>query len=526
AFLTLDTIVFDMYRFHINSFTLELLFGGAAADIFQFHYRQYLLVMSAMLAVLILELFLFRWMGRLVDRSALRGGKAIIGALVLMMLSSHAMHAWAAAAGYRPITKISRIYPLYFPTTANRFFYRLGLASPDRERAFVDEAMTNETKDLRYPLHPIVADTASNMNILILCLDSWNYRAMDSVITPSIAALSKEGLYFGDHCSGSNGTRTGVFSLFYSIPGLYWYDVLGAQIGPILMDQLIRCHYEMGIFTSASPVSPPFDRTVFSRIKDLRLHTPGKAVHDRDIQITKDWLDFMDRYAASDRGRPFFGFLFYDAMHSMTHPDDFSAPFQPAWKYPRYEALNNDMDPTPFWNLYKNVTLFDDSLVGVVLSDLRNRGLMDSTIVIVTSDHGQEFNENKKGYWGHNGNYSRAQLSVPLVIRWPGMTPAVFTHWTSHYDIVPTLMQEQFHCHNAIEDFSIGRSLFDTTQRQWLIVGSHDNFGIIEPDRITSIYFDRSFDITDRHLNEIPEVRLNSKLLHDMFGVINTYYVK
>jgi membrane-anchored protein YejM (alkaline phosphatase superfamily) len=317
-----------------------------------------------------------------------------------------------------------------------------------------------------------------------------------------------------------------VFSLFYSIPGLYWYDVLGSQISPVLVDQLVKCHYQMAIFASASLISPPFDRTIFSEVKDLRLHTPGAAAHDRDIQITKDWLNFTDRYVASSRGQPFFGFMFYDAMHSITHPDNFKGPFQPAWKYPRYEALSSNMDPTPFLNLYRNVTFFVDSLVGVVLTDLRNKRLLDSTIVIITGDHGQEFNENGKGYWGHNGNYSQAQLGVPLVIRWPNMTQGVFSHWTSHYDIVPTLMQQVFHCRNAIKDYSIGKSLFDTTPREWLVVGSKDNFGILEPDRITSVNYDRSFDITDRQLNEIQGARLNTKLFNEIFSSINTYYLK
>lgn len=526
AVLTIDTFVFDLYRFHINSFTLELMFGGAGSDIFQFHYSQYLLVISAMVITLVIEAFIFRWISNLVKKSAFRGGKWIIGSILLMMLSSHVMHAWAAAIGYRPITKVSRCYPLYIPTTANRFLYRLGLVSPTQDYVLVNEVMSNDAKGLRYPLNPIVADTVSNKSILILLLDSWKSNAMDSVITPHIAEFSEDAFYFSNHYSGSNGTRTGVFSLFYGIPGLYWYDVLGGQIGPVLIDQLINCHYQMGIFASSSLISPPFDRTIFSNVKDIRLHTQGNAAHDRDIQITKDWLDFTDRYVESGRRQPFFGFVFYDAMHSMAHPDDFKGPFQPAWKYPQYEKLSNQMDPTPFLNLYKNVTCFEDSLLGVVLTDLQEKGLIDNTIVIITSDHGQEFNENKKGYWGHNGNYSQAQLGVPLIVRWPGMTPTVFKHWTCHYDIVPTLMQHLFHCRNEITDYSIGKSLFDTTPREWLIVGSKDNFGILEPDRITSINYDRSFDITDRNLNEIQGAKLNSKLFNEIFRLTNTYYLK
>jgi membrane-anchored protein YejM (alkaline phosphatase superfamily) len=39
--------------------------------------------------------------------------------------------------------------------------------------------------------------------------------------------------------------------------------------------------------------------------------------------------------------------------------------------------------------------------------------------VIVTSDHGEEFNDTGKNYWGHNGNFSPYQVAVPLLVRGP-----------------------------------------------------------------------------------------------------------
>lgn len=524
ATLVIDTFVYDLYRFHLSSFTLELLLGGAGSDIFSFHSSQYILVISVVLVAWGLELVLFRALSKAAGRWTFRGGRWIISAVILMMFSSHMIHAYASANGYRPITRISKCYPLYFPTTANRFMYRTGLASPDKNSEILSRAMQRNARDLRYPLNPIKADATADLNVLIVLLDSWNLKALDSAVMPHVSQFAKSTLNFRNHYSGSNGTRTGVFSIFYGIPGLYWYDVLGANIGPVLMDRFIDGGYEIALFASASLGSPPFDRTVFTRVKNIKLHTPGKAAHDRDIRITRDWLDFADQYVTAGEEKPFFGFLFYDAMHAMTHPDDFAGPFQPALRYAPYEKLSNEMDPATFINLYRNVANFEDSLVNLVLTDLKDKGLLEKTIVIITGDHGQEFNDNKKGYWGHNGNYSEAQMAVPLLLHWPGMEPAVFNHWTSHYDIVPTIMQKLFHCTNEVSDYSIGKSLLDTTRREWLIVGSHDNFGIIETDRITTIYFDRTFDITDRHLNLMDDARLNSQLINEIMNISNLYY--
>jgi hypothetical protein len=56
------------------------------------------------------------------------------------------------------------------------------------------------------------------------------------------------------------------------------------------------------------------------------------------------------------------------------------------------------MDPTPFFNLYKNSAYYVDSLVGRIIDDLKRNGRLNNTMVIITGDHGQEFNDNKKNY--------------------------------------------------------------------------------------------------------------------------------
>lgn len=54
-----------------------------------------------------------------------------------------------------------------------------------------------------------------------------------------------------------------------------------------------------------------------------------------------------------------------------------------------------------------------DSHLGRMLAELDRRGLLDSTLIIVTSDHGMPF-PRVKGYAYHDSNH------VPLAIRWPG----------------------------------------------------------------------------------------------------------
>lgn len=59
-----------------------------------------------------------------------------------------------------------------------------------------------------------------------------------------------------------------------------------------------------------------------------------------------------------------------------------------------------------------------DQRIGSLLELLRERGLLDRCIVVVTSDHGEELFEH--GDWGHGRNLYDHQLHVPLLVRYPG----------------------------------------------------------------------------------------------------------
>ena len=56
-----------------------------------------------------------------------------------------------------------------------------------------------------------------------------------------------------------------------------------------------------------------------------------------------------------------------------------------------------------------------------MLTQLQLQGLDDQTIVVVTSNHGQEFNETQSNSWGYDSNYSTYQVQVPWC--WPGLVP-------------------------------------------------------------------------------------------------------
>lgn len=91
--------------------------------------------------------------------------------------------------------------------------------------------------------------------------------------------------------------------------------------------------------------------------------------------------------------------------------------------------------------LYRATIFKADSLVGTLISALEQRGILDETIVVVFSDHGDNFGED--GLYGHHFSVSNALVRVPLVIHDPTDTlePGTVDIPVQLNDVFPTILQ-------------------------------------------------------------------------------------
>lgn len=71
---------------------------------------------------------------------------------------------------------------------------------------------------------------------------------------------------------------------------------------------------------------------------------------------------------------------------------------------------------------YEGAIAYLDAELSRLFDDLSGRGLLDQTLLIVTSDHGELFGEH--GMFDHGQNLYLPAVHVPLVIRYPGPVPA------------------------------------------------------------------------------------------------------
>ncbi len=312
------------------------------------------------------------------------------------------------------------------------------------------------------------------------------YDDANQDVTPNIAQFAQRSLRFEQHLSGGNSTQAGIFSLFYGLPATYWDSFHAVQKRPAMMKSLEALDYQFAIYASAPLNSPPFDRTVFRGIDNLRVDTPAETSPLRDQRITDDFVDFLK---TRNTNQPYFGFLFYDSAHATEFPVDMEPRFTPSWNRVDHIKLDNDFNPEPYRNRYRNALYYIDGQIERVLNAVEAQGGLENTIIVITSDHGQEFNDNHKNYWGHGSNYSMAQIHVPLYIYVPGERPEKIDWKTTHLDIAPTFMHRVLGVQNSTDDYSVGYDLLDTERdREWLIIGSYFNYALVADDEIMVTY--------------------------------------
>ena len=85
---------------------------------------------------------------------------------------------------------------------------------------------------------------------------------------------------------------------------------------------------------------------------------------------------------------------------------------------------------------YVNALKNEDSYIGAILDAYNAAGLLNSTLIIVTSDHGQI---DVRAGRGEHGGTEEEVLHIPLIIRGPGIKPGVYGSPSHQNSIAPTV---------------------------------------------------------------------------------------
>ncbi|HDS1832475.1 TPA: DUF3413 domain-containing protein [Stenotrophomonas maltophilia] len=499
--LLVDAKVFTLYRFHLNAMVLNMVFGGALQDQVALSWKTWVQVGLLVAAIFTAEGILAWACWKLLPAAPRRRTVLQAWAVVaLLMASGQVATAYYDARGDRDVIAQWNYLPWAQPITAKSFMRRLGVVS-EQQAGLPDPRHAQ----LLYPLQPLRCQSPQRPNVLMVVLESLRHDALTPQIMPNTSALAASARVYDQHFSTGNATRYGLFGLLYGLPGGYWQSMLDEQRGSQLFKVLGQQGYDLHLYGSAPMYSPEFDRTAFADVRDqLHQGPPGLGSEGRDSSIVASLQ--KDIRASQAAHTPWFGFVFLDSTHAPYHmPAGYPPLATPMAQEIDFLRFGPDHDPAPELNRYRTAVHYADSLVGTLLDDLRAQGLDQNTIVLVTGDHAEEFNDLKLNYWGHNGNFSDYQLQVPFVLHWPGQASGHETRTSSHEDWVPTLMRHALGCENALSDFSTGQDLLaEPAGERALVVESWSQRAVRHGDAI--YVFDKFGNATalDRHYRPLP----------------------
>lgn len=522
SFLIVDTMVFGFYRFHLNYPVLSLVASG---QIVEFPMTAWLVLAAGMASIFALQWWV---LGRVEYKQfalTRKLRKVFMGLFLATTLASHSIHIWAAATAYQPVLFVNQYLPLFYPTIANSFLMKHGYL--DREELAKKQAKKPTIQGgLNYPRSPIVGTApVQPKNIMVILIDSWRSDTVTQEYMPTVYQASQEGLSFDRHYASGNATRMGTFGLFYGLPGPYWHPMLANQRSTVLMDRLQELDYNIGIFTSAHIESPEFNRTIFANIPNLRIRgkSMGNAA-ERDIELVDDWTKWYE-----DRSdKPTFSFLFFDAPHGFIFPDDYEPKFEPMSGPNNPFVRSNDSDPEPIFNRYRTSTHFVDSLIKQVFAKLEEQGTLDDTVVVITGDHGEELNDNGQNFWGHNGNFTEAQVKVPFIMIGAGVDKQA-NQWpqgemTTHFDMVPTLMSNYLGVTTDIKDYSIGENLYgEYVERPYTIISDYGDYAIVSKDKIFSLKGNGLYEVKDGRNRLLPKQEIDAERMKYALDVLSRF---
>ncbi len=520
--LVIDFFIFRLYKFHINAMVINILTSPDAMDSIQLGIVPIILFVLLIFGFIGFEIYLIRKLSKLDDiwkeNYNKYLNKLIVVPIITIVLSEKVGYGIASLLNKNDILTKFKVIPLYQPLTFNRIAAKLFDYKPDVQA----KNTINNKANINYPLNPIqISSNPNKINIIIIASDAVRNSVVTKDITPNIHKFKENSLVFNNHHTGGNATRFGIFSMMYGLNSTYWFSFLRTAKGAVLFDVLNDLNYQIDIISSTNTNWPEFRKTayvnVLDSIKDDFEGTPWK----KDKQSAEYFLNTIDNM---EKNKSFFSFVFFDAPHGYSFPKS----------YNKFNATNTNVnyltmkkgtkESENIFARYKNSIYYNDMLFGKMIQKLKDKNLYDNSLIIYTSDHGQEFYE--YGGFGHNNNFSRAQTNSPLIIKLPKNMKKIEINseqLTSHSDLVPTLLSI-IGVQNDISDYSNGYDLFDKNYKRDFVFCANWNNNAVITNKYTYVFSNLPNKMFENEVREtstykkVDNQSINSKILLDIMN--------
>jgi arylsulfatase A-like enzyme len=293
---------------------------------------------------------------------------------------------------------------------------------------------------------PSVRKGRHNVILYFFESTSWDYYDLaqgGKYVLPAMRDLASRGLLLKNHYSN------------YPLSANTLYSVLSSRYSMYGKAMIFHEYYDVDIRTLPEVLSESGYATCFIHTGDLLYASRDKFLADRDI----DKLILHDDLVKDERYRKDVGWgaderAMIDPAIAWIEAQDrpyllMLAPVNPHHPYAMPEGFERIADPDEegvgdgerTWRDYLNSLHYSDAALGLLVAALEREGLMDDTVLVVVTDHGEAFHQ-------HRGNYNHPlmiyeeNVRVPALFYGPGIIPqgAEMESVTRHIDVMPSIL--------------------------------------------------------------------------------------
>jgi len=368
------------------------------------------------------------------------GPKVLAGAAGLVAVNGAVCHYYMSAAWTDPNRWERRIAQSPHWVLARSCAQELAKDRPFTHTYSFDEIDDGDFRrpmDKRGPVRPLFPEGARPKNVLLIVLEStaaefFGVQGSQWPTTPNLVGLAaRHGVVFENVYAQAAASCKSLVALNHSTyPRPDWllivrdhpdFDV--PALPWVLRERGYRtCYAHSGYwswqgrdrFLLARGVERLIDA---SQMPSERINSWG--INDEAMyQGVLDWID-------AEPDRPFFAFAYTNETH---HP--YVTPQKP------HDFAVDDEE----FGRYLNSVRGADEKIAWLLGELDRRGLLDSTLVAITADHGESFGQHNQ--WTHAFGVYEQTVHVPLVLLHPALAelPRRSAMIGRHIDIAPTLL--------------------------------------------------------------------------------------
>lgn len=309
------------------------------------------------------------------------------------------------------------------------------------------------------------APAPPKVNVVLVSIDTlradhlgcYGYRPPTS---PWIDAFSHEALLYEESIAAAPSTLPSHASMLTSLVGPHHGASIargtGLALAHLTLAEVLREHgYATASWNGGAQLDALYGLDqgfeLYDSVNPQNRPKSKRSVDRLDQTVTKGlaWIDGLAR------GRAFFLFLHSYEVHSPYTPDpELRALFgrtetrlADAVSGEDLERFRNGEWALEPGDLRHVIACYDaeirsaDRAFGRLIDGLKERELLDSTVVVLTSDHGEEFGEHGVVGW-HSHTLFDELLRVPLLVRPPGGHPwgERVRHQVGGIDLAPTIL--------------------------------------------------------------------------------------